>query len=52
VALYRFDERRGTVVRNHARSTGTAFNGTLLGTPLRQPSTRPRGPASGNDSRQ
>ncbi len=52
VALYRFDERRGTVVRNHTRSTGTPFNGTLLGNPLRQPSTRPRGPASGNDSRQ
>ncbi len=41
VAYYRFDEGSGSQVRNLALSTGSSFDGTVLGMPVWQPSTRP-----------
>ncbi len=40
-AYYRFDEGSGSRVRNLALSTGSSFDGTVLGMPVWQPSTRP-----------
>jgi hypothetical protein len=40
-AYYRFDEGSGSQVRNLSLSTGSTFDGRVLGMPVWQPSTRP-----------